>query len=182
MLRRESSTLVNTVCTRALQERRIEKLCVWVCMRAPRGGDKERRRAGRRGTSSEGDIQSITNRSSRVHPTFLVVTVSVGKVGRVVRLRQHASLFPSYTFSTLSFSLSLSPSYFLTIHPCSRIPALGFSPPTFHSKVSFLSKKKRGEEWRMEIIVSSLSYRLLIRIFRFLFLYGHLYIVYSSYW
>ena len=122
----------------------------------------------RKGEGREGDTQSITNRSSRVYPTFLVVTVSVSKVGRVVRLRRHASLFPSYpspSFPSLSLSLSSSPSNFLTIHPCPRIPALGFSPPTFHSKVfSLLEKKKRGQEWGTEIIASSLSYR---RIFPF---------------
>lgn len=113
------------------------------------------------GGAREGDTQSITNRSSRVYPTFLVVTVSVSKVGRVVRLRRHASLFPSYPSPTFPLSLS----NFLTIHPCPRIPALGFSPPTFHSKVfSLLEKKKRGQEWGTEIIASSLSYR---RIFPF---------------
>ena len=62
----------------------------------------------REGEGREGDTQSITNRSSRVYPTFLVVTVSVSKVGRVVRLRRHASLFPSYpspSFPSLSLSL-----------------------------------------------------------------------------
>lgn len=60
----------------------------------------------REGEGREGDTQSITNRSSRVYPTFLVVTVSVSKVGRVVRLRRHASLFPSYPSPTFPLSLS----------------------------------------------------------------------------
>lgn len=169
VLRRESSTLVNT--RAPLQERRIEKLCTAVCARAACGGDEERRRAGRRGTNCGGDIQSITNRSSRVHPTFLVVTVSVSKVGRVVRLRRHASLFPSYPSPT--FLLSPSLSFPLPLFNYPSVPK--DSSAWLFTAIRKFPKKKRGEEWGTEIIASGSSYRPLISHFSFLrHIHGHL--------
>lgn len=169
VLRRESSTLVNT--RAPLQERRIEKLCTAVCARAACGGDEERRRAGRRGTNCGGDIQSITNRSSRVHPTFLVVTVSVSKVGRVVRLRRHASLFPSYPSPT--FLLSPSLSFPLPLFNYPSVPK--DSSAWLFTAIRKFPKKKRGQEWGTEIIASGSSYRPLISHFSFLrHIHGHL--------
>ena len=122
----------------------------------------------RKGEGREGDTQSITNRSSRVYPTFLVVTVSVSKVGRVVRLRRHASLFPSYPSPSFP-SLSLSLFFPLQLFNYPSMPK-DSSAWLFTANVPFESfllveeKKKRGQEWGTEIIVSSLSYR---RIFPF---------------
>ena len=122
----------------------------------------------RKGEGREGDTQSITNRSSRVYPTFLVVTVSVSKVGRVVRLRRHASLFPSYPSPSFP-SLSLSLFFPLQLFNYPSMPK-DSSAWLFTANVPFESfllveeKKKRGQEWGTEIIASSLSYR---RIFPF---------------
>ena len=124
----------------------------------------------RKGEGREGDTQSITNRSSRVYPTFLVVTVSVSKVGRVVRLRRHASLFPSYpspSFPSLSLSLSLSFPLQLFNYPSMPKDSSAWlftANVPFESFLLVEEKKKRGQEWGTEIIASSLSYR---RIFPF---------------
>lgn len=117
------------------------------------------------GGAREGDTQSITNRSSRVYPTFLVVTVSVSKVGRVVRLRRHASLFPSYPSPTFPLSLSFPLQLFnYPSMPKDSSAWLFTANVPFESFLLVEEKKKRGQEWGTEIIASSLSYR---RIFPF---------------
>lgn len=119
----------------------------------------------REGEGREGDTQSITNRSSRVYPTFLVVTVSVSKVGRVVRLRRHASLFPSYPSPTFPLSLSFPLQLFnYPSMPKDSSAWLFTANVPFESFLLVEEKKKRGQEWGTEIIASSLSYR---RIFPF---------------
>ena len=119
----------------------------------------------RKGEGREGDTQSITNRSSRVYPTFLVVTVSVSKVGRVVRLRRHASLFPSYPSPTFPLSLSFPLQLFnYPSMPKDSSAWLFTANVPFESFLLVEEKKKRGQEWGTEIIASSLSYR---RIFPF---------------
>ena len=125
-----------------------------------RGGDKGRRRAGRRYTEyNEQKLKGVP-----YFPRCYGICEQSWPSSSVTAARITISIL-SFPFLSLSLSLSSSPSNFLTIHPCPRIPALGFSPPTFHSKVfSLLEKKKRGQEWGTEIIVSSLSYR---RIFPF---------------
>lgn len=123
-----------------------------------RGGDKERRGAGRRYTEyNEQKLKGVP-----YFPRCYGICEQSWPSSSVTAARITISIL---SFPFLSLSLSPSPSNFLTIHPCPRIPALGFSPPTFHSKVfSLLEKKKRGQEWGTEIIASSLSYR---RIFPF---------------